>query len=981
MESKNIDHNTRLFISFDTPHRGANVPLGNQYWLKYFSNEPKAQESVEVLSTPAAKQMLVYHESSESLRPLSFFKFGILWTTVDAPNIDSQYLVTTPKPNAKFNDFFNKLYELGNYPDNLRKIAISNGRGDGEERFDKYQQLVVWNHDGYIADITGNTWSSSQGIKKLIFQGKIDILLDSITTNEARVYTSHAMPYDSSPGGHTNTSALIAEGSTMGRGNIINRVSSETFIPTISALDIHTHDLDYRNDGWYIFEDDLFHNIRADPNILQKTPFDAIYYPTNNQEHVTITEENKQWILCEIFSTKHDSYDKYCSGTGIAKDVRNSPDNISNDIAESRNPDISGYSRKVGIVWESCNELCSPTIKSDILYAESNNFGETWDDVINISNNEGNSINPQIVVSNSSTYVIWEDGDRGSSNIFFKSNIDEFCTPQYNDFVLVCGIVMPEVFTLPLIDLSNSTIVSTNSKMVADGDRVYVIWQDSLNIDATGDIFFRTSNDGGRTWNPPLTENPIMITDGSYNSEMPEMVLSETNSNNVYIVWQQRIDGQKEVFFTTSNDGGSSFIEPVNISNSPTQSTGHNIATLENKTLTVWTEQYSDIVYRYVNNTESSSWHPSISDDPNVIESNAYNIEYSSVPPNYISVIWTDDDVYLNSDHSSITRMINNQYDAITERPLIDYGIKTFENYGTFNTFNTNIRIHILADLYEHKGVISTVWIHGDGSIYYACGTSDENPSVSIINNGIVQSKNPSLKHVVSPYSKHEFSHIAWQGVDQYSENEFDIYYKKMDHCETQHIPPDIPPCSDLLFDIAECIIHLGGIENMFGDAIPERDCIRIDCTWNPEEIAELGQWFYMLEQINMGNMLFNQALKLDPDNLKIMTIWAESFVKNNDLQSAKKIYEKSIMIDPTHINSHNGLTFIYLSEAINAIMEKNLSFAEKNINLAEHHNTKSMNINPTDNSANMAISVINSLRDEYFISSLTLPNVLHGSD
>ena len=80
MESKNIDHNTRLFISFDTPHRGANVPLGNQYWLKYFSNEPKAQESVEVLSTPAAKQMLVYHESSESLRPLSFFKF---WNSMD----------------------------------------------------------------------------------------------------------------------------------------------------------------------------------------------------------------------------------------------------------------------------------------------------------------------------------------------------------------------------------------------------------------------------------------------------------------------------------------------------------------------------------------------------------------------------------------------------------------------------------------------------------------------------------------------------------------------------------------------------------------------------------------------------------------------------------------------------------------------------------------------------------------------------------
>ena len=28
MESQNIDHDTRLYISFDAPHTGANVPIG-----------------------------------------------------------------------------------------------------------------------------------------------------------------------------------------------------------------------------------------------------------------------------------------------------------------------------------------------------------------------------------------------------------------------------------------------------------------------------------------------------------------------------------------------------------------------------------------------------------------------------------------------------------------------------------------------------------------------------------------------------------------------------------------------------------------------------------------------------------------------------------------------------------------------------------------------------------------------------------------
>ena len=491
MESENIDHNTRLFISFDTPHRGANIPLSNQYWLKYFSHNPKVQEIVDVLYTSAAKQMLVYHESSKALRPVLFEESSI-FTSDELPQKDRQYLVTIPGPNVKFDDFFNELYELGNYPDNLRKIAISNGRGDGEEKFNGRHKLVVWEYESFSVDITGNTWSSSPGSNKLLFYGKIDKILDWGTTNKAKVFTSYAMSYDSAPGGYANTSALIADGSTMDLGNIFNHVVYETFIPTISALDIHTHDLSYRYEGLYTLEDDLFYNIRADPNILQKTPFDAIYYPTNDQEHVTITEENKQWILCEIFSTKHDSYDKYCSDTGIAEDVRNSPDNISNDVAESRNPDISGYSKKVGIVWESCDELCSPTTKSDILYAESKNFGETWDDAINISNNAGNSINPQIVVSNSNIYVIWEDNSRGSSNIFFKSTTNQFCsTIPFNLNWQTCNVAMSEAFTLPLIELSDSTLVSTNSKMVAVGDRVYVVWQDSSNI--SGDIF-RTSN-------------------------------------------------------------------------------------------------------------------------------------------------------------------------------------------------------------------------------------------------------------------------------------------------------------------------------------------------------------------------------------------------------------------------------------------------------------------------------------------------------
>src|SRR6185503_8018368 len=37
METHGVPHGVRTFISFDSPQKGANIPLGIQYWLDFFS--------------------------------------------------------------------------------------------------------------------------------------------------------------------------------------------------------------------------------------------------------------------------------------------------------------------------------------------------------------------------------------------------------------------------------------------------------------------------------------------------------------------------------------------------------------------------------------------------------------------------------------------------------------------------------------------------------------------------------------------------------------------------------------------------------------------------------------------------------------------------------------------------------------------------------------------------------------------------------
>ncbi|RLD24825.1 MAG: hypothetical protein DRI70_07875, partial [Bacteroidetes bacterium] len=71
MEQNGLEHQTRLYISFDSPHRGANIPVSLQYLINYLAEslgDPDAQAIVDfVLNSPAAKEMLIDHLTAHLL--------------------------------------------------------------------------------------------------------------------------------------------------------------------------------------------------------------------------------------------------------------------------------------------------------------------------------------------------------------------------------------------------------------------------------------------------------------------------------------------------------------------------------------------------------------------------------------------------------------------------------------------------------------------------------------------------------------------------------------------------------------------------------------------------------------------------------------------------------------------------------------------------------------------------------------------------
>jgi hypothetical protein len=260
METNGLDHKARAFISFDSPHTGANIPLGVQYWTQFFSSQSEdAAYLLSRLNTPAARQMLVYH-------------------LTDPPG-------TTGQPDPMRAVFLADLAAAGDFPGDLRKVAVANGSGTGmDQGFAPGEQIIFYEYYSFLVDIKGNVWAVPQGTSHIILEGLIDMIWP-LPDTQLNVTVSGTLPYDSAPGGWRASMAPM-DSTEAPYGDIVALHDAHCFIPTVSALAIDTQD--------------LFYDVAGDSDLLAHTPFDTVYFPAANQEHVTITPESAVWFRDEI---------------------------------------------------------------------------------------------------------------------------------------------------------------------------------------------------------------------------------------------------------------------------------------------------------------------------------------------------------------------------------------------------------------------------------------------------------------------------------------------------------------------------------------------------------------------------------------------------------------------------------------------------------------------------------------------------------
>ncbi|MBC2846539.1 T9SS type A sorting domain-containing protein [Winogradskyella flava] len=314
MEKYNIDHNTRLWVSVDSPHLGANIPLGIQSMinlLDVFGDSVAAQDFYydQLKSTAANQQLIEQHKSGHS----SDYQNG---------------------GSPVYQEYYSRLFSNGlpgsnGYPQNLRKIAIVNGslnginlgrEGTEDFRIHGFADQLWW--DTKIAEMNTKYMPKSGQHQQLARLWRLFKPLR--TASYTNINPNGSM--DNVPGGYYNSEDQI-HAAVMGDnpdifgfnngisfGNVLgaygfallgihgDHFESRTnkkihsFIPTVSALGFYNSDFNWGNS--------LNRNLLCDNEI----PFDSYFGPSRNERHTSFTKASKDWLLEELAENPQDPH-------------------------------------------------------------------------------------------------------------------------------------------------------------------------------------------------------------------------------------------------------------------------------------------------------------------------------------------------------------------------------------------------------------------------------------------------------------------------------------------------------------------------------------------------------------------------------------------------------------------------------------------------------------------------------------------------
>ncbi|MFI7295578.1 esterase/lipase family protein [Streptomyces sp. NPDC050121] len=248
MEAQRRDHRTALYFSYDSPHRGASIPVGVQAF-SYFI--PFPNDFAKQMDSPAARQMLWRHYDKET------GKIGVA---------------------KERTDFLAALDRLGGWPQIPLRIAVANGRGDGVGLPDVPPGDVALRIDRIYPGTTFYTQAQGDDVT-------VAYLNRRFPKAEKTITTSGFPELDGAPGGTLHTYEILAETLRKLGGTVDLRHGEVCFVPSVSAVAVREVER----------QPDLYINI--DELAPDESELDEFLCSSTTTAHTAITEELCTWLL------------------------------------------------------------------------------------------------------------------------------------------------------------------------------------------------------------------------------------------------------------------------------------------------------------------------------------------------------------------------------------------------------------------------------------------------------------------------------------------------------------------------------------------------------------------------------------------------------------------------------------------------------------------------------------------------------------
>ena len=252
MEMQRIDHQTGVYWSWDTPHRGAYVPVSLQAFAHYVKKlDPRFSDQ---MNSPAARQMLVSHLEN--------------WDA--APGIAPERIA-----------FLAELDRVGGWPRIPRLIGVADGAGNGSGNGAGPGMTAVRGTGSLISDTDLRTQPEAPDV--------LAARLRFLTPDIAKVQAPGVPQADGAPGGTLDGFKILADtlNAIAGIGldiRVDNPVAGHCFVPSVSAVSVR---------------DVTDNNLYADIDSLNpdQSDLDDFLLADGNGSHTQISEPLANWLL------------------------------------------------------------------------------------------------------------------------------------------------------------------------------------------------------------------------------------------------------------------------------------------------------------------------------------------------------------------------------------------------------------------------------------------------------------------------------------------------------------------------------------------------------------------------------------------------------------------------------------------------------------------------------------------------------------